>query len=605
MDNLLEELIQYEDLTRLRENLNKELSSLSGKTSQDSIDRINEIGRELNRVSSKISNYDKDKLDKINKYFATDKEFRRISGELQTIEKLSKDNKEEKVEVRSAEGRPKRIYKSLAEEYKQLVEQKNNMRKEFYNEYKDIENITTTVNTSVQINEEVKTDTQNTEYVLPTFKGYEDLTDEEKLKYLEERLQRILDSSKLPNMGKKSQVTYNGIRYNIPKAYVGRFNETIRTLNTMKNKMASKEVSEESKKEDIVPPIITENKGRELTPKEKFEAKLEEIYGKDTMILPTNQENKERELTPKEKFEAKLDEIYGKSEDIFEQPKPQTVIPSISTSKSLTLPDLMDLCKKNEIELHPVPITFRRKHKVNLKKAFACVKKKISLENFKKLLPKVWNIDKYTERTFAQINNKLYDVKIGIKGKMVDFAEGTIQKYNSTKTFVTSIPKRTKDYISGKYNEFTKFFKDKKEIVTKRKEEGYTTKTAMEEVYGDKANKHLDYIILNRTTKFKVDTCQRINSATGKIVDTTKSVVDKIAKPFRYLRDNMKNDVKRQELQRQIDEIRASSRMKKEELKRIKIKDSSGYVGTIAVTIVGVIALAGIIFMGIGSIINR
>ena len=303
-----------------------------------------------------------------------------------------------------------------------------------------------------------------------------------------------------------------------------------------------------------------------------------------------------------------IKEIYGKSEEnnhIFEQPKPKTVIPAIPTSKPLTLPDLMDLCKKNKIELHPVPITFRRNHKANLKKAFTCVKKKVSLENFKKLLPKVWNIDKYTERAFAQMNNKLYDKKIAIKGKMVNFAEGTIQKYNSAKTFVTSIPKRTKNYISGKYREFTKYFKDKKEIATKRKEDGYTTKTAMEEVYGDKADKHLDYRIVNRTTKFKEDTCQRVNSATGKIVDTTKSVVDKITKPFRYLRDNMKKDVKRQELQKQIDEIRVSSRVKKDTLTRIKIKDSSGYVGTVAITIMGVIVLAGIIFMGIGSIINR
>lgn len=142
-------------------------------------------------------------------------------------------------------------------------------------------------------------------------------------------------------------------------------------------------------------------------------------------------------------------------------------------------------------------------------------------------------------------------------------------------------------------------------IVLPKKEEDYTTKTAMEEVYGDKANKHLDYRIVNRTARFKENTCQRINSATGKIVDTTKSIADKITKPFRYLRDNMKNDVKRQELQKQIDEIRASSRVKKETLTRIKIKDSSGYVGTVAITIMGVIVLAGIIFMGIGSIINR
>lgn len=540
MDNLSKELIQYEDLIRVRENLNKELSSLSGTISrdnQDSIDRINEIGRKLNEVNSKISSYDKDKLDKVNRYFAINKEFNRISDELKTIENLSKDNKEERVEVRSADGRPKRIYKSFVEEYRQLVEQKKILEKERDRENNQIKNITTILNASAQINEEVEMDTDNIEYVLPTFKDYKDLTDEEKLNYLEDRLQKILDSSKLPNMGKKVQRTYNGIRYKIPEAFVGRFNETLRELNTLKNKMASKPEDE--------------------------------------------------------------------NHYIFGQNHTQSVNSARSISNVLTLLDLMELCKKNRIELHPVPITFRRNHKVNLKKSFACVKKKVSLENFKKLLPKVWNIDKYTERAFAQMNNKLYDKKIVIKGKMVRFAEGTIQKYNSAKTFVTGIPKRTKDYISGKYNEFTKYFKDKKEIATRRKEEGYTTKSAMEEVYGAEADKHLDYRIVNRTTKFKENTCQRINSATGKIVDTTKSVTDKIAKPFRYLRASMKNDIKRQELQRQIDEIRASSKEKSEALKRIKINNSSGYVGTIAITILGVIVLAGIIFMGIGSMINR
>ena len=305
--------------------------NLSGKTSQDSIARINEIGRELNEVSSKISSYDKDKLDKINKYFATDKEFRRISGELKTIENLSKDNKEERVEVISAEGRPKRIYKSLAEEYKQLVEQKNSIRKNLYSEYKAIQNITTAVNAPIQIKEEVGIYTNNIEYVLPTFKDYEDLTDEEKLNYLEERLQRILDSSKLPNMGKKVQKIYNGIRYSIPETFVGRFNETLREINTIKNKMASKEVPEESKKEDIVTTVKTENKERELTPKEKFEAKLEEIYGKDMIVLPKKEENK---VTSELKLEEENPYIFG-----HYQPRP--VAQTKSNSNSPTLPDLM------------------------------------------------------------------------------------------------------------------------------------------------------------------------------------------------------------------------------------------------------------------------
>ena len=37
----------------------------------------------------------------------------------------------------------------------------------------------------------------------------------------------------------------------------------------------------------------------------------------------------------------------------------------------------------------------------------------------------------------------------------------------------------------------------------------------------------------------------------------------------------------------------------------IKVNSNAGYVGTVALTIISVFALAAIIFMGIGSIINR
>ena len=137
----------------------------------------------------------------------------------------------------------------------------------------------------------------------------------------------------------------------------------------------SKEVPEESKKEDIVTTVKTENKERELTPKEKFEAKLEEIYGKDMIVLPKKEENK---VTSELKLEEENPYIFGHYQ-------PQPLVQTKSTSNSPTLPDLMDLCKKNKIELHPVPITFRRNHKANLKKAFTCVKKKDSNDKKAKL----------------------------------------------------------------------------------------------------------------------------------------------------------------------------------------------------------------------------
>ena len=72
-----------------------------------------------------------------------------------------------------------------------------------------------------------------------------------------------------------------------------------------------------------------------------------------------------------------------------------------------------------------------------------------------------------------------------------------------------------------------------------------------------------------------------------------------------YLRENMKNDIKRQELQARIEEVRIANRQKEAALKRIKVNSNAGYVGTVALTIISVFALAAIIFMGIGSIINR
>ena len=570
MKNLLDELNEYQVLTSNKDKLNTELLSLSGKNDRESINRINEIGANLNQINKSLQGYDKEKLDKVTKYYETKKEFDRLVGEIQTIEKLSDKSSGEKTETLSSDGRKKYIDKSLLEEYNRLAKEKSELGRKFNSEYKELEGIITLVD-DVPTEEEEQVETTSRDYELP-IKSYEDLTPEEKQKELEDRLQRIFNSSKLPNQGKKKIVTYNGNKYTIPKAYKGRFNETVGELNTIKKGMTPKE------------PEKAETISKPLTPKETFEAKLDEIYAEPTIVEPVKPSTKAPSLEEENPY------IYGHYD-----PKP----------KPLTLPDLISMCEKNKIKLHPVPTTFRRKHKVDMKKAFTCIKSKVSLEKFKKLLPKVWNIDKQVELAFANMNNKLLDKRITIKTKAVNFAEGTIQKYNTVKTHVTNIPKRIKEYIRDKYKSFNNYFREKKEVSRLRKEENYSRKEAMEMVYGEKVDKHLDYRIVNRTAKFKENTCQRINTARGKIVGTTKAVVGAIKKPFDYLRENMKNDTKRQELQAKIEEIRIANRQKETALKRIKVNSNAGYVGTVALTIISVLALAAIIFVGIGSIINR
>lgn len=600
-DNLLEQLIIYEDLTKERELLNKELLSLSGKNDTDSINRISEIEGLLNENNTKISSYDKDKLAKVEKYFASERDFRRLSNEIKAFENISKKGEEELVEVRSAEGRPKKIYKSLVEEYQKLTEQKASMRSSFLKEYKDIEKYTSIINeptlsnTTPEIQEEVKnTKVQETEKTLPEAKNYKDMNNEEKQKYLEGRIQEIIASSKLPNMGKKSQVMYNGKRYNIPKAYRGQFLNLVGRLNALNKREAGKGNGENKDLENTIydaKTIIMQQKPEQKeTPKERVDRALDEIYGKDTIILP-----------PKGNTEVQT------NTQMVTKPAPvNNVAMNVkieATDKQMA--ELINFCKEKGINLYPIKPA-NKKYKVVTKKALTTTKNKKALKRFKLQLPKAFNLDLYTKMTLLKMQNKLLDKGIKLQDRYINFKKGAIQKYNSVKNTVTSIPKRTSNYIKGKYNDFKKYFADKKEISRLRSEEGYTRKDAMAEVYGDKKNKHLDYRIVNRVVTFKENTCQKIETTTGKIVNTTKAVADTIAKPFRWLRDNYHNETKRAELLASKEEIQRQIAAKENAMRRVRTNPSAGgYVGTIAITIMGVLVLSGIIFMGIGSLINR
>lgn len=571
MDNLLEEIKKYEDLKNNNEALNIELVSLLGKNDPDSISRTNEIGSQLNKINTSLQKYDEEKIVKVQGYFETKKEFDRLVGELQTIEKLSKKSKGEKSETRSSEGRKKYIDNTLLEEYNLLASEKSKLQKRFNSEYKELEGITSLIQGTPEVTENTEMVTTR-EYELP-IRSYEELTPEEKQKELEERLQRIFNSAFLPNQGKKVIVTYDSKKYTIPKIYQGRFNETVRELNTLKKGIVPKKSSAKEETKEVPTPLEVAV---------SLEAKLNELYDSPNKVqVPTKKE---------ESFEEENPYLYG-----YYQPNP--------SPKKVTLPDLVNLCTKNNVTLHPVPVTLKRNNKVNIDKAFTCIKNKANLENFKKLLPKVWNIDKQVILAFDRMNGKLIDKKIAIKTTTVNLANKAIHKYDSAKTYVTNIPKRTKDYIKGKYADLSNYFREKKEVTRLRKEEGYTRRSAMEEVYGEKVDKHLDYQIINRAINFKENTCHRIKESNA--FKTTKSVVEAIKKPFDYLRENVKNDVQRAELQAVIDEVRRANIQKKEALKRIKVSTNAGYVGTVAITVIGVLALAAIIFIGIGSIINR
>lgn len=619
-DNLLEQLIIYEDLTKERELLNKELQSLSNKNDTDSINRISEIEGLLNENNTKISSYDKDKLAKVEKYFASERDFRRLSNEIKAFENISKKGEEDRVEVRSAEGRPKKIYKSLAEEYQKLTEQKASMRSSFLKEYKDIEKYTSIINepslsnTTPEIQEEVKnTEVQETEKTLPEAKNYKDMNDEEKQKYLEGRIQEIIASSKLPNMGKKSQVMYNGKRYNIPKAYRGQFLNLVGRLNALnkreagkgigENKETIKEAVQETKKEmsnkdlentiyDAKTIIMQQKPEVKETPKERFDRALDKIYGKDTIILPPKG-NTNTEVQTNTEGRAKPAPVNNVAMNV-----------KIETSDK-QMAELINFCMNRGINLYPIKPA-NKKYKVVTKKALTTTKNKKALKRFKLQLPKAFNLDLHAKMALLKMQNKLLDKGIKLQDRYINFKKGAIQKYNSVKNTVTSIPKRTSNYIKGKYNDFKKYFADKKEISRLRSEEGYTRKDAMEEVYGDKKNKHLDYRIVNRVVTFKENTCQKIETTTGKIVNTTKAVADTIAKPFRWLRDNYHNETKRAELLASKEEIQRQIAAKENAMRRVRTNPSTGgYVGTIAITIMGVLVLSGIIFMGIGSLINR
>lgn len=256
-------------------------------------------------------------------------------------------------------------------------------------------------------------------------------------------------------------------------------------------------------------------------------------------------------------------------------------------------------CADNGIIINNQPRRFRVVQKANKEKATADAKKKISLKNFTKLLPKAFNIDVRVEHAVAQMDKTISEKQLEIKKDVVNFAKDVKCHYTEAKSFVTSLPKKTKESIK-------KFFEDKKQISRLTKEEKMSKKDAMEQVYEEKKDKHLDYKIVNRWTNFKEGTCQKIETRKGQIIDIGKDVVKTIKKPFDYLRNNYRNDEKREELIKATNELRLQKNKNVSQRKKIKVNpDIGGYIGTTIIVVMGFLLLAGAIFMTVGSLVNK
>lgn len=466
-NKLLTELITYEDLTRNIEMLNNELSSLSGKNDTDSIRRINEIERELNAKKEERQKYDGEKIAKVSKYFKIEREFSQISEKLREYKKVSKKFKTSN-QTLTADGRKVYIENSFLDEYNKLADMKKKLAAEESKAFQDIKGFTTTKKTERAVSNESQNNIEE-EYVLPNIQQDLKLTPEEQKKELEEILNRIIQSAKLPNQGRKEIVTYKGNKYTIPTIYKGKFKNAAIQLENLNNKLNSNNVKTEST------------------------ANLENTVSVSQQMEP---------------------EQFGFAENLSEQQVSQEQYQNIPFRPEIQVEKLNQIANtvisniiKNK--LHQPKNINKKTFKINLKKAFVCIKNKKAILKAK---------------LFFSLMNKAI----------------------------------------------------------------------------------LEYRIINRKVNFNSNSCQRINSENSEIVATEKGVVDEIKKPFDYLRENMQNDVKREELKSKIEEVRKANREKTAALKRIKTNPNiGGYVGTIAITIIGILILATIIFIGIGSIINR
>jgi len=561
MNKLFEEYSNYEELNIKKEQLLEELIKLSGHNDEESLNRINEIAEEIRKTNEEIELYNTENLDKLKAYYQTKKEFERLVGELQTIEKLSKKSKREKVKLLSAEGRTKEIDKELEEEYKLLAEQKKKLRVKFEKQYQNIKNIS---EIKLPLEKTPSLEEKPVTYVLPEIKEYEDLTVDEKIKITEERLERIFNSRYIPNQGKKIIVKYNNGKEIeskvIPEKYLGIYKSTMIELSNLKNQkddLNSKKVQKEENKVLKREPKVVRLKAKVVAKTEVLEPQKEntpiEVPSFEFNEIPVSSVEK-----PHEEVKT-VEEVNGFNFIDMDKPTPsKTVEADIDADMKIAYfkNDKYKNPKSNSFEIEEVPLA----------------------------RPKVEpSVPKVEEPKIIPLNmSYLEDLRKEKKVELHPVVETTFRN----KINIPLVKEKVKEYSSQKLKELKKNIQE----ITQN-----TKKVVTEEAYQ----------IINRVANFKEDTCQRVSSIWGQIGKTTKDTISKLKAPFDKLRESDKVVISRKELEYMVKVVIEENKRLQEENKRLVLaKQSGGYIVTTTLVIIGTLILSAIIFVVVGSILG-
>lgn len=446
MDKLFEEYNRYEEIIQSKKEKEEELLRLSGDTKEETIKRINEISSSLGKLKEEEDTYNKENIEKIGRYFKMQNDFNRICKDIRAIESLSKKSQKEKIEVYSAEGRKRKIDKSLVEDYQTLVREKNKLRPLIKREYENIKTIKA-LKTYTTPKEEI-IESKEIEFVLPKIETYDDLSIEDKIKETKKRIERIFNLSTLPNQGKKIIVAYEGKKRPLARKYQGYYKETIKELgllqrelgllqNKAQKQQSPKEMPEEEEKEIAKSPLV------EISKLEKKE---------ETPIQKTNRwfSSEEDERIFSELFKdcppVKQDKIYAMlfSKEAIER-------------KNALLESLNKRIEKEPSFTQQVRVAKAKVLSIgkNIKDKLSMIGTKIKDKAAKVsegLKSGVEVLKEKQEKTKASATAKVGDLQYEIVSRTINLKSNTCQKVSGIKTKITSISKKDLLTLQKKFN---------------------------------------------------------------------------------------------------------------------------------------------------------
>lgn len=440
MDKLFEEYNRYEEIIQSKKEKEEELLRLSGDRRVEAIKRINEISSSLGKLKEEEDTYNKENIEKIGRYFKMQNDFNRICKDIRAVESLSKKSQKEKIEVHSAEGRKRKIDKSLVEDYQTLVREKNKLRPLIKREYENIKAIKT-LKTYATPKEEI-IEAKETEFVFPKIETYDDLSIEDKIKETKKRIERIFNLSTLPNQGKKIIVTYEGKRRPLARKYQGYYKETIKDLGLLQSKIkkqdSSKEIPKEEEKEIAKAPLV------EIS---KLEKK------KETPIQKTNRwfSSEEDERIFSELFKdcppAKQDKIYAMLFSKYATERKNALLENLNKriEKEPSFTQQVKLAKAKVLSIGK-----------NIKDKLSMIGTKIKDKSAKvseDLKSGVESLKEKQEKTKASAIAKVGDLEYEIVSRTINLKSNTCQKVSGIKTKITSISKKDLLTLQIKFNQ--------------------------------------------------------------------------------------------------------------------------------------------------------